>query len=522
MSTWILTTGNSDIRLKHDKNWGDLFDNVRDKFECEQIKPLPINPTNKEEGYIAPARALGLVYSNQADYYENLVFPLIDTFCSIIKRDNIKLDKIIVFLTDQSNIFEEWQRLNEKCPYWQDTLTLDSLLIKYFQDNLNITPEFKTLKPKSQEGLDHWNATLKLIEIELESLNIDSETVYISHQAGTPAISSAVQFASLGKFKNVQFLLSNQYYDENYNQQAEPEIVNSSEYWRGIQIQKAKQLILSGFPGAALKILEEIKGIAPNVQDELEKMVNYFNLNAIDRSSTQDFTIENATQRIINSLDLINFFFNHKNYLQGVALLAAAQETFLKVAILKKISRITKEHNGVSVSGLIVWFNEGLSLVDTNDLSTKFSWNNVKELNQLKQNILQLLEFPTTESYFYYYDKRGELFFKTNTNNAMLTWLSLLEPKFEAWENLTWSCNYYKDRESDLRNQLMHNLRGMEDDDVIKYLLGQNNKIPNNATVIEVYEQDVKKPFTKAIKLLHLHYKSEDLQNQLQKIASRI
>jgi hypothetical protein len=187
------------------------------------------------------------------DYYEDLVFPLIDTFCSIIKRDNIKLDKIIVFLTDQSNIFEEWQRLNEKCPYWQDTLTLDSLLIKYFQDNLNITPEFKT-----------------------------------------------------------------------------------------------------------------------------------------------------------------------------------------------------------------------------------------------------------------------------NANNAMLTWLRLLEKEFGVWKNLTWSCDYYKDRESDLRNQLMHNLRGMEDDDVIKYLLGRSNQIPKNATVIEVYEQDVKKPFIKAIKLLHLHYKSEDLQSQLQNIASRI
>ena len=33
MSIWILTTGNSDVILKHDKTWGDLHYDANDKLE---------------------------------------------------------------------------------------------------------------------------------------------------------------------------------------------------------------------------------------------------------------------------------------------------------------------------------------------------------------------------------------------------------------------------------------------------------------------------------------------------------
>ncbi|MFM7367200.1 MAG: hypothetical protein ACKO2Z_05205, partial [Sphaerospermopsis kisseleviana] len=110
---------------------------------------------------------------------------------------------------------------NNKCPYWQDTCQLIPLLKKYFQQKF---PQLQTdkdihfleLKANSKtEGLDNWDQCLilvnKLFQENITNLGIKEYTkIFVSHQAGTPAISSAVQFTSLANFeKQVQFLVSN-------------------------------------------------------------------------------------------------------------------------------------------------------------------------------------------------------------------------------------------------------------------------------------------------------------------------
>lgn len=259
MTTWIVTTGNSDIILKHEKNWGSLYGEVRYDLECTEFSsPLPLDPKDKSAGYKIPARVLGLVYGNQPNYYSDLKFPLLDTYHQYFEANKIKPERIIILLTDQTKIFQQDQILYERCPYWQDTCTIQPLLERYFQDKFNYQPEFSylTLTPTNPEkGIDNWEKTLALVEATLSQLEYNPiKTVYISHQAGTPAISSAVQFVSLGRFKNVKFLVSNEYFDENYQQQSKSEAIESSNYWRGMQIQKA-QALLKHFDYSGIKDL---------------------------------------------------------------------------------------------------------------------------------------------------------------------------------------------------------------------------------------------------------------------------
>ena len=51
----------------------------------------------------------------------------------------------------------------------------------------------------------------------------------------------------------------------------------------------------------------------------------------------QEFEPKEAVQRIIDALELIEIFFDNKNYLQGISLLSAAQEVFLKAAIINEL-----------------------------------------------------------------------------------------------------------------------------------------------------------------------------------------
>lgn len=529
MKTWILTTGNSDIHLKHDKSWDTIYSLVQNDLECNDIEPTPINPTDKSQGFSLPARALGLAYQNQPEYYDDLQFPLIDTFCSRIEQENIKLDEIIILLTDQATLFPEWQRLNPKCPYWQDTVTLEPLLKKYFDDRLHIVPKFRPLKPVSSEGLDHWNATLKLVDLELKSLSINSlETLYISHQAGTPAISSALQFVSLGKFSDVQFIVSNQFYDNDFNQQAQPEIINSSEYKRGIEIQKAKQLITSGFPGAALKVLAGLQNINPTIISELNKFRDLFNIKN-NSNPALEFQVKSASERIVIALDLIEIFFDSENFIQGVTLLASTQETFMKVAIISQLERNNETIRGVKASKLVKWSVNGLLLQsDDNirqELNLKYSDDIIKE----KVTILDKLAFPVNDTHkkLNYWDKyknrRDINFWDVNSNLSLYKWLQALKPSFKAWQLLEWASvgkDENKEFEYDIRNQIMHNLRGVEEKDVIKYLAG--NQDVNIGTAKETYIEKVKKPFLKALKLFGLVEEYEidnSLEKQLKKIA---
>ncbi|AFZ26270.1 hypothetical protein Cylst_4166 [Cylindrospermum stagnale PCC 7417] len=516
MSIWILTTGNSDVILKHDRTWGRLHDEASHNLECSGFGSASrINPDDKEAGYTVPARILGLVYANQSEEYykDDLKFPLLDTYSQYLTDENIKIERIIVLLTDQSQIFSsDEQRLNEFSPYWKDTCTLQPLLEWYFKNaKFACQPEFQYLVPHHiDKGVDNWDATLSLVEAKLTELDIDvNQEVYVSHQAGTPAISSAVQFVTIGKFKKVQFLVSNEYFNEDYELKAKSDTVESSRYQRGMQIQKAKQLIIDGFPGAALKMLEKINEIDKAAISELKDIVDFFNLYTPSIDDSEDLAVPQATQRIVDTLDLIGFFFNQKNYLPGIALLAAAQETFLKVAILSQVATINEtiniNGNYRKVSELIKWIPFGLFLdasVNNSSISDKMT-------------ILKKLNFPVN-SFKFNTDKDFEI---TNRNFGLIAWLKSIDNNFGGWDLLIWCCSK-RDADDDLRNQLMHNLRGVKDSEVINYLLAYKNHQVSD--VMTAYNHHVKQHFLKAIDRFQLPYKRDKLAKRLQKIADSI
>lgn len=253
MSIWILTTGNSDVQLKSNYNsnkWQKLYREVRSKLSNHLFEPYRLKNAPANEPYTVPARVMGMVYSPQLDdeIFKDLHFPLLDTFINGLTGKN-QPDKIIVILTNQENVFSDDDKTNNKCPYWQDTYTLKPILEKYFQKKLprlksNQDIQYLELKPNSkEEGLDNWDKCLILVNNlfyqEIANLEIREYTkIFVSHQAGTPAISSAVQFSSLAKFeKQVRFLVSNEYEPGN------PISIPSSNYLKGIKLQEAKELL---------------------------------------------------------------------------------------------------------------------------------------------------------------------------------------------------------------------------------------------------------------------------------------
>lgn len=132
-------------------------------------------------------------------------------------------ESIAIVLTDQAAIFQnDRQRHKPKSPYWQDTCELKPILQLYFQSRFPGVPcEWILLDPTSDDqSLDNWNAVLNLVREKCRNLTIvgkevkvtSRESVYVSHQASTPAVSSAIQFVSLALFSGrVKFLFSNEY-----------------------------------------------------------------------------------------------------------------------------------------------------------------------------------------------------------------------------------------------------------------------------------------------------------------------
>ncbi|MBN3944620.1 hypothetical protein [Nostoc sp. NMS9] len=538
MSIWIVTTGNSDVLLKKDKNWGSLYSEVRYNLECTEFaSPTQKDTYNKEAGYTVPARVLGLVYENKPDYYESdLEFPLLDTYYQYFVEQSIKPERIIILLTDQSQIFNQDKLIYEKCPYWQDTCTLKPLLEWYLQRKFDCQLEFLYLAPKNDNnGIDNWNETLSLVEEAFCKLDFNPlKPVYVSHQAGTPAISSAIQFVSLGRFQKVKFLVSNEYFDENYEHQSKSEAIESSNYWRGMQIQKAKQLIIKGLPAAAKEILTDI--VDDEVMDEINKVVDLFNIKS-SFPKGQEFEAKSAVSRIVISLDLIEIFFNQENYIQGIALLNATQETFLKPAI---ISQKRKNNDSLlNLSSIVDWDRDGLFIK---------SQNNLSQLN-IPQNItlfLKSLNFPIPVyneydfPFWEKYQKESHRRFKLN-NTRQFKWLCELKQDFKPWEVLSWSCQYQREREDDLRNQLLHNLLGVDKTELLDYILGYNkgsikvflgdiqqktDESSKKINEVEVaYQQNVKSKFLKSLKLFGLSQETtieNKLQIKLRQIADHI
>lgn len=244
MNIWILTIGSSDVQLKPKNNWTNLFRAGRGQLKPDRgFSPHPIPDSDRLR---VPARVMGVIYSQPQASLDDLDFPLIDNFINKLKAQKIAIDQVILVLSDQS-VFPETKR-SQKHPYWQDTCTLQPILKKYLAEQWkDVSPDLEIqlllLEAASEaEGLDNWDAVLTLVQQGFVSPALDlpdDATIYVSHQAGTPAISSAVQFCSLAKFGDrVKFLVSNE-----YNPTFPEKPLEGSSYLRGIRIQEAKALL---------------------------------------------------------------------------------------------------------------------------------------------------------------------------------------------------------------------------------------------------------------------------------------
>jgi hypothetical protein len=525
MTTWIITTGNSDIQLNTDNNWmrGErLFEKAKNNeplCNCQGGGKdfANLKRENDTKYFPVAARVLGLVYQDHEHYYSDLVFPLLDVLIEKFQDQEFP-DRVYIILTDQEKLFKTSDIKNSSCPFWQDTCTLKPLFEWYFQTKLELKPDFITLQPSDEDrgrGLDHWDQVLTFVTEELTKIQQD-DVFYISHQASTPAISSAVQFVSIGYFSNVKFLIVNRYYQEN-KIKTSPEIITISSYWKQLQIQKAKKLITDGFPGSALALLKEVGYKNSEKIKELESYIDLFNIKTIDTSDEFDPT--QAIERVRKTLDLIEYFLKQENYLQGITLLNAAQETFLKAAIIHHINQINDQVNNVRVSQLVKWDKTGLYCVSFNEINRLigFSESNInaacqylkmpERLKDFYSKYLQNTELSKLEPKEIRKADKGCEF---NLQN-LLNWLYQLTStkKKDYWKLLTWSCTSLREHEFDRRNQLMHNLRGVKKEEVILYLtdpkklidLNQNDSnLPNK--VDEVYRNEIKGKFISALKTL--------------------
>lgn len=268
---WIVTTGNSDVKLSSENGYAILKDkDIKRKALGSCYTKFKPEKVRKDE-FTLPARVMGIIYGDAIDTHgSSLKFPLLDGFCGELNKNiENKPDRIIILLTDQSAIFND--RNDPDSPYWKDTCTLEPIFEDYFQGKYGIKIEPVLLKPESSQiGLDDWNATLMLVQKEFAKLEINSDdTVIVSHQAGTPAISSAVQFASLSKFGDkVSFLTS--------NERTKVASLNpSSSYFESMQIQEAQNLLQDynyvGVENVLGKMLKkDDRDIAKNILELLE------------------------------------------------------------------------------------------------------------------------------------------------------------------------------------------------------------------------------------------------------------
>ncbi|WP_103669807.1 hypothetical protein [Pseudanabaena sp. BC1403] len=251
-TVWILTIGNSDVAMTSKDDWEDLrrekrLGQVYHKFKVTELS----KNTDGETLYSLSARVLGDLYEDVLDndeYWETLRFPLLKGFVAKLKGTPKELNRIIILLTNQEDIFKVNNR-SSSSPFWQDTCKLESILKKYFarefsDDFVNSKVEFSYLKPlKEEEGLDDWDATLKLMQAEFmkwenNSWITQNDLVIVSHQAGTPAISSAVQLTCLIRFgKEVEFLVSSELNPDR------TELLSGSSYFKTLQFKKLKDLL---------------------------------------------------------------------------------------------------------------------------------------------------------------------------------------------------------------------------------------------------------------------------------------
>jgi hypothetical protein len=103
---WIVTTGNSDVKLTSDVQWGYLRKKKREELKpCYQAFESPVEDSNGL--FLLPARVVGIVYGDALDtHWKYFRFPLLSEFTQRIKsNEDDKPDRIIVLLTNQENFF---------------------------------------------------------------------------------------------------------------------------------------------------------------------------------------------------------------------------------------------------------------------------------------------------------------------------------------------------------------------------------------------------------------------------------
>lgn len=248
MNVWLVTLGSSDVQLKDADVWPDWHSEIRRSLYG--IDRARFNPTRLENSddvpYRLAARVLGIAYEKLGEAVtEQLVFPLLEQFQRQLLDKAEAIDNIVVLTSDQQYAFSEEERESYRCPYWQDTGLLYPIVCDYLQSlfpaaqisQLSLSPD------GPGQGLDDWDAVLKLVRRKIAALDFEPgkavlNKVYVSHQAGTPAISSAVQFSSLAKFGDrVEFLVSSEYRPE------QTRLIDSSEYLSALRLQEAKALL---------------------------------------------------------------------------------------------------------------------------------------------------------------------------------------------------------------------------------------------------------------------------------------
>jgi hypothetical protein len=272
MNVWLVTIGNSDVRLTDDESWSDWLSQIKNSLYRLRFEPVRAIEEDGEDGepYRLPARVLAIAHDRLPDQVQPyLSFPLLQNFTQKLKAEDIQIDRIIVLLSDQENIFSESERETKRCPYWQDTCQLYPILEDYLGHQFpDAIVEPLLLQPKfSEPGLDNWDAVLELVQQEIQSLKFETEpqTVYVSHQAGTPAISSAVQFCSLAKFGDrVRFLVSSEQSTQ------PPSILPSSSYLKGIHKKEAEALLKRhNYAGVEVLLRDYLKD-----QEETKSLLN--------------------------------------------------------------------------------------------------------------------------------------------------------------------------------------------------------------------------------------------------------
>ena len=271
MNIWILTIGSSDVQLQSkaanrsiplddrqfsEKIWSTWAEDHEEEWE------VAFTPTqafvDETEPYRVPARALGEVYqasseSRQAEIRSYLEFPLLKNFFKAFEKKPAP-DLIFLVLTDQVALFTDSRELRSpKCAYWQDTAALEPIVAHHIQQQFpEVRVEPIVLRPNNTtESLDDWNAVLSMVQRQFQDLSVDGEKikpetcdrVYVSHQAGTPAISSAVQFMSLATFRDsVEFLVSHEDSSRSAGQPVFDTVTNST-YLGSLRLQEAKALL---------------------------------------------------------------------------------------------------------------------------------------------------------------------------------------------------------------------------------------------------------------------------------------